>query len=77
MKCIFVKYVDTLEIKEIERIKPDMKKMKLGICILVVLVLIALGAGCSYWYRNLHSETKQGGVLVYEHNRIYPGQQKC
>lgn len=54
-----------------------MKKMKLGIYIVLMLVLIALGAGVYYWYGNLRSETKQGGILVYEHNRVCSSQQKC
>lgn len=69
--------MDILGIKDTERIETDMKKMKLGICIVLMLVLVVLGAGVCYWYENLRSETKQGGILVYEHNHVCPSQQKC
>ena len=54
-----------------------MKKMKLYICVLAIMILAAACIGCYYWYVDLHPRTRQGGILVHEHNGVYPDEQKC
>ncbi len=54
-----------------------MKKMKLCLCVLAVVVLIAAGIGCYYWYVETHPQVNQGGILVHEHNSLHPNEQKC
>lgn len=54
-----------------------MKRMKLCLCVLAALLLIAAGIGCYYWYVETHPNKDQGGILVYEHHVVHPDGQKC